>query len=102
MHKQALRSIFSELVRQDRLLVVKELKLEEPKTKTMTKMLAPLNAKNVLFVMDFLDVNTYLASRNIPGVHVLLLEDLNPVDLVAHEKIIVSEATLKKIEERLQ
>ena len=97
-----MRSIVSELIRQDRLMVVEKLEIAEPKTKLMLKQLEALNVKNVLIINDTLDSNLYLAARNIAKVHVIEVMDINPVDLIAYDHVIVNQKAVKAIEERLK
>lgn len=102
MYRAALRSIFSELVRSDRLVVVDGITLETPKTKVLASKLGALGLESVLIVSDQLDQNLYLSSRNLPKVHVSDVEGVNPVSLVSSEKVLVTVGALKKIEEVLQ
>ena len=102
MYRAAMRSIVSELIRQDRLMVVEKFEIAEPKTKLMLKQLEALNVKNVLIINDTLDSNLYLAARNIANVQVIEVMDINPVDLIAYDHIIVNQKAVKAIEERLK
>jgi large subunit ribosomal protein L4 len=101
MYRAALRSIFSELVRQDRLVVVESLVVETPKTKAFTAQLKDLGVENALIVSENVEENLYLASRNIPSVDVRDVVGVDPVSLVAYEKVLVTVSALKKIEEML-
>ncbi len=101
MYRAAIRCIFSELVRQDRLVVVESLALETPKTKEMVAKLKELDLTNVLMVSEEVDQNLYLASRNIPHVDVRDAAAIDPVSLVGFEKVLVTVPALKKIEEML-
>ena len=101
MYRGALRSILSELVRQERLVVVEEFAVETPKTKLMVAKLNELGTTNVLIVADEVDQNIYLASRNIPHVDVRDVQAIDPVSLVAHEKVVMTVAAIKKFEEML-
>ena len=101
MYRGALRSILSELVRQERLVIVDQFAVETPKTKLMVAKLNELNVANVLIVSDEVDQNVYLAARNIPYVDVLDVEAIDPVSLVAHEKVVMTVAAIKKFEEML-
>lgn len=101
-YRAGLRSILSELARQERLVVIKkDIELKEPKTKLLAAELATLDAPKCLIVAEDISENLYLASRNLPYVQVLDVAGLNPVDLVAAEKVVVTEAAVKKIEEWL-
>ena len=101
MYKVGVRSIFSELLRQDRLVVSNEILPTTPKTKDLVSKLANLDAKRVLIVADELSEELVLASRNIPYVEVSSVEGLNPVALVSADKVIATASAVKQIEERL-
>lgn len=101
MYKGALRSIISELIRQDRLLVVDAFKVDAPKTKALLKKLHAMKVEgDVLIVADNVDENLYLASRNLPEVDVrdAATSATDPVALVRANKVIVTEAAIKEIE----
>jgi large subunit ribosomal protein L4 len=101
MYRAALQSIVSELVRQDRLVVVDDVACEAPKTKELLGKLSALNLDNVLIVSENVEQNLYLAARNLVGVEVLDAAGIDPVSLIAHEKVLVTVPALKKIEEAL-
>ncbi|MTI14922.1 50S ribosomal protein L4 [Sansalvadorimonas verongulae] len=101
MYRGALRSILSELVRQERLVIVSEFKAETPKTKAMVAKLTELEATNALIVSDSVDQNVYLSARNIPHVDVRDVQGVDPVSLVAHDKVIMTVDAIKKFEEML-
>lgn len=101
MYRAAIRCIFSELVRQERLVVVEELSLEAPKTKMMAAKLKELELENVLMISEEVDQNLYLASRNLPHVDVRDVAAIDPVSLIGFEKVLVTVPALKKIEEML-
>lgn len=101
MYRAAIQSIVSELVRQERLVVVESVACEKPKTKELLGKLNELNLDNVLIVSDDVEQNLYLASRNLVGVEVLDAAGIDPVSLIAHDKVLVTVAALKKIEETL-
>ena len=100
-YRAALRSILSELVRQERLLVVDRLEVAEPRTKRLVELLDGFGVEDMLLVVDELDENTYLASRNLHRVGVCDVEALDPVSLIGYEKVLMTEGALRKIEERL-
>jgi large subunit ribosomal protein L4 len=100
-YRAGIKSILSELVRQDRLVVVESFDIAEPKTKTVREMLAGLDVDRGVLVDVELDTNLYLGSRNINGVQALTVEALNPVSLVAAEKVVITKAAVNKIEEWL-
>lgn len=101
MYRGALRSILSELVRQERLVVVESLGAETPKTKLMVARLKELNVERGLIVSDEVDQNLYLATRNIPHVDTRDVQGVDPISLIAHEKVVMTVAAIKKFEEML-
>lgn len=101
MYKAGVRSIFSELLRQDRLVVSNDILPSTPKTKDLVAKLSAVDAKRVLIVADKMTEELVLASRNIPYVEVATVESLNPVALVNADKVIATAAAVKQIEERL-
>ncbi|QVL50672.1 MAG: 50S ribosomal protein L4 [Thiocapsa sp.] len=101
MYRGAVRSILSELVRQGRLVVVDDLHVEAPKTKELLALLKRHELTDVLMLTDGLDDNLYLASRNIPKVDVMAVQDVDPVSMVAFDTVLATEAAVKYLEERL-
>ncbi len=102
MYRGALRSILSELVRQERLLVVPEFELTEIKTKALVNKLIDLSIRDdVLILVDKLNAPLILASRNLPNVDVLTARMVDPVSLVAFAHVIATEAAVAELEERL-
>lgn len=101
MYRAAIRCIFSELVRQERLVVVENLTLEAPKTKEMAAKLKELDLSNVLMISEEVDQNLYLAARNLPHVDVRDAAAIDPVSLIGFDKVLVTVPALKKIEEML-
>lgn len=101
MYRAGMRSIVSELIRQDRLVVVEDMSVAEPKTKLMAGKMAELNVDNGLVLTDGLDSNLYLAARNIPNLMVMDVALVDPLSLVRQEKVVLDQAALKKLEERL-
>ena len=98
MYRAAISSIFSELHRQDRLIAIEQPKLESPKTKEMCAFLKAFNLEKVLIILDEMDTNLYLSSRNIPHVEVVTVKEINPVMLLRSEKVAVTPAAFKLIE----
>jgi large subunit ribosomal protein L4 len=102
MYQGALRSILSELIRQDRLIVVDSFKVTSPKTKDFIKKLNDMKIESdkVLIIADAVDENLYLSTRNLPYIEVLdaAISATNPVALVSAEKVIITEAAIKEIE----
>jgi len=101
MYRGALRSILSELVRQERLVVVDRFGVDAPRTKELVGKLKELDLDDVLIVTEQADENLYLAARNLYHVDVRDSEELDPVSLVGYEKVLMTTEALKKIEERL-
>lgn len=98
MYRGAMRAILSELVRQGRLVVVDELRLDAPKTRDLLVRLRGLGAEDALVVTEGFDPNVALSGRNLPRVEVCDVPALNPVALVAHEKVVMTLPALKKVE----
>ncbi|ERP86926.1 MAG: 50S ribosomal protein L4 [Alcanivoracaceae bacterium] len=101
MYRGALQCIVSELVRQERLVVVDEFTVDAPKTKAVAAKLKDLQLSNVLIVTDSVDENLYLGSRNLPKVDVRDAQGVDPVSLIAFEKVLITVPALKKLEEAL-
>ena len=99
MYKVGIRSIFSELLRQDRLAVSNEIIPESPKTKDLAAKLSKIDGKRVLILADELTDNLILASRNIPYVQVSTAKTVSPVALVSADKVIATIDAVKQIEE---
>ncbi len=101
MYRAALRSVFSELVRQNRLIVVKDLELEAPKTKLLAGKLKDLDLDNVLILNEAFEEKIFLAARNLPNVGICDAASIDPVVLIRFEKVLITLPALKLIEERL-
>ena len=101
MYKGAISIIFSELVRSERLKVVKEFNVKDAKTKNITALLKTLNVKDALLMTDELDENLYLSSRNLYHVGVCDTQSIDPVSLIGYENVVMTEAALKKVEAML-
>ena len=102
MYRGAIRSMLSELVRQDRLVVTDAISLEAPKTKLLLTQLKSLALDDVLIIVEALDEKLFLAARNLPHVEVLAASAVNPVSLARHEKVLATVGAVKLLEERLQ
>ncbi len=102
MYRGALRSVLSEMLRQDRLLVVQEFAVTAAKTKELKGKLAELSFTGGLIIVEAFEQNIWLAARNLPHVEVTDAQSVDPVALVGADKVIVTAAALKVIEERLQ
>jgi large subunit ribosomal protein L4 len=101
MYRAALQVILSELARQQRLIVVESFALDAPKTKSLVKALGDYGVEDVLIVSDEVNENLYLASRNLHKVDVRDVQGVDPVSLVAFDKVMVTVPALKKFEEML-
>lgn len=102
MYRGAMTSILSELIRQERLIVVDDFSIDQPKTKMLVEKLKTFNAQNALVVVDQLDENLYLSARNIPGVVVKDASGVNPVQLLKHEQVVMTVEAIRKLEEVLK
>jgi large subunit ribosomal protein L4 len=102
MYRGAIRSMLSELIRQDRLVVTDSLALDAPKTKLLTTRLKEMALDNVLIVVEAIDEKLMLAARNLPHVDVLPAAALNPLALASYDKVLMTVGAVKLIEERLQ
>jgi large subunit ribosomal protein L4 len=101
MYRAALRSILSELVRLDRLVVVEDFGVDAPKTKALLGKLDGMGLTDVLIVTEAVDQNLYLAARNLPHVDVRDVQGTDPVSLIAFDKVLVTVSAVKKFEELL-
>lgn len=99
MYRGAMRAILSELLRQDRLIVAEEFGVDAPKTKELNSKLAAMGLSNVLLVTDALDASLSLAARNMPYVEVVEARNIDPVSLVKFEKVLMTSAAVKQVEE---
>jgi large subunit ribosomal protein L4 len=101
MYRGAMQAILSELVRQDRLVVVDALELDAPKTRVLVDKLTGLGFETGLIVTSEANENLYLASRNLPGVYAVDVAALDPVNLVAADKVILTVDAVEKLQEWL-
>jgi|TARA_A100001015_G_scaffold35421_1_gene39127 large subunit ribosomal protein L4 len=99
MYRAAIKSIFSELVRQNRLVAIEKPVLSKPKTKDIANFLNQFSLSKVLIITEELDMNLYLSARNIPNVDVITYREINPVNLLKPQKVAVTSKALKHIEE---
>ena len=99
MYRAAIKSIFSELVRQNRLVAIEKPVLEKPKTKEIANFLKEFSLSKVLIIIDELDMNLYLSARNIPNVDVITVKEINPINLIKSNKVAVTSEALKQIED---
>ncbi|MEA3275812.1 MAG: 50S ribosomal protein L4 [Pseudomonadota bacterium] len=101
MYQGAVRSILSELARQERLVVLPELKLAAPKTKELAQKLRELGLDDVLILIEAFDDPLFLAARNLANVDVMTAQEADPVSMIAFENVLATEGAIRKLEERL-
>jgi len=101
MYRAALQTIWSELLRQERVVVVEDFAIDAPKTKALKAKLSEMGLENVMIVTEEVDTNLFLASRNLHKVDVRDVSGVDPVSLVGFDKVLVTVAALKKVEEGL-
>ena len=101
MYRGALRCIWSELIRQERLVVVEDLVIEQPKTRVLVEKLRELGLSKTLIVVEKIDDNLRLASRNLSKTDVRDLTHIDPLCLISNEKVLVTAAALKGLEAAL-
>ena len=101
MYRAGMASILSQLVREERLAVIESLTIDAPKTKALAGKLRTLGMNDVLILTDKVDDNLYLSSRNLPNVMVLEARHADPVSLMRFEKVLVTRAAVKHLEEAL-
>ena len=101
MYRGAIKSILSELVRQERLVVVESFAVDSPKTKGLVEKLDALNLRDVLIVTPEVDENLFLSARNLYKVDVRDVAGIDPVSLIAFEKVLITADAVKQLEEAL-
>ena len=101
MYRGAIQSILSELVRQERLIVVENFAVDTPKTKDLTAKLKAMDLKDVLIVTNEVDENLFLSARNLYKVDVRDVHGIDPVSLIAFDKVLMTAAAVKQLEELL-
>jgi large subunit ribosomal protein L4 len=101
MYRAAMRSMISELIRQNRLFIVNSIDIKNSKTRDLAKILKKHNLESVLIIIENYDENIFLASRNLPNVSVCDVKSMNPVALIRYEKVLVTIKSIKMIEEYL-
>lgn len=101
MYRGAMQAILSELVRQERLVVVDSIEIAEPKTQALIAKLAELDVERGLIVTSEMNENVYLASRNIPGLYMVDVAGVDPVSLVAADRVVMTVDAIEKIQEWL-
>jgi large subunit ribosomal protein L4 len=101
MHRAAMRSILSELLRQDRLVVVKDFGVGAPKTRELVEKLGKMGLDDVLIVTETVDENLELAARNLGRVGVLAERNVNPVSLIAFDRVLMTAPAVERLAERV-
>lgn len=102
MYRAALQSIFSELVRQDRLVVVNDFTVDQPKTKVLVEKLKSMDLNDVLIIKKDVDENLYFSSRNLYKVDVRDVKGIDPVSLIRFDKVLITADAVKEVEESLK
>jgi large subunit ribosomal protein L4 len=100
MYRGAMRSMLSELIRQDRLLLMENFSVSAPKTKELVTKLEKLKLDSTLIVVEGFDRDLLLAARNLPHVEVQDVQSVDPVNLIGHEKVLMTVAAAKLLEEK--
>ena len=101
MYRMALRSVVSELVRQDRFVITDSIEMKAPKTKELAGILKELDLDSVLIVNEAFDEKVYLSARNLPNIGICDAASIDPVVLMRFEKVLITVPALKMLEERL-
>ena len=101
MYRAGVRSILSQLAREDRLAVVEKFEVEEPKTKLVASKLKQMGFDSVLLITDHFDENLHLASRNLQSIAIVEPEYADPVSLVYFDRVLITRSALQKVEEML-
>jgi large subunit ribosomal protein L4 len=101
MYRAGIRSMLSELNRQQRLIVVEDITVDAPKTKQMAAKLADLGVSKTLIITETGDEKLYLSARNLPYVEVTDVAGMNPVNLVRYDHVVVTVGAVRAIEESL-
>jgi len=101
MYRAAMQSLLSELVRQERLIIVEEFTVSEPKTKELANKLKDMGFANALIVVEGFDEKLHLSSRNLPRVNVMEVNAIDPVSLLYYERVIMTVGSVRVLEEKL-
>lgn len=101
MYRAGIRSILSQLAREDRIAVVESFAFDTPKTKLAASKLKAMGLDSVLVITDVVDENTYLATRNLPHVAVVEPRYADPLSLVHYKKVLITKAAIAQFEEML-
>ena len=100
-YRSAIRSILSELVRQERLIISDDFSVSEPKTKQLVAKMNDMKLDDVLVITHEFDENLALASRNLYHIGILEADEINPLSLIGFDKVLMTSEALKQIEEKL-
>ena len=100
MYRAGMAAILSQLVRDERLVVVEELSAATPKTKAFADQVKNMGLEQVLFVTKQLDENVYLSSRNLPNVLVLEAQQIDPYSLLRYKKVVITKEAVAQLEEQ--
>jgi len=101
MYRAAMRSVLSELLRQERLVAIDSFEMDQPKTRNLAARLKEMGLDSVLILVDRYDDNLCLAARNLPDVDVLDIREVNPVSLVRFGKVLATAAAISELEKKL-
>lgn len=102
MYRAGMCTIFSQLLRNDRLSAINELQIEVIKTKNFLQKLKDYQIENAIIITDEIDENLYLSSRNIPNIKVIGVDLIDPVSLLSYNNVVITRAAVNKIENILQ
>jgi len=102
MYRAGMASILSQLAREDRIRVVDDFRLEQPKTKLLAAKVKSMGFEGVLVITEELDQNLLRSSRNLPNVEVMAVRHANPVSLVRYPNVVLTKAAVAKLEEMLK
>ena len=97
-YKRAMQSIFSELIKEKRIIAIDSIKIDSPKTKLGTEVLNSLELDNALIIVSQIESNLNLSFRNIPHITLIGVEDVDPISLLSHETIVIDQEALNKLE----
>jgi large subunit ribosomal protein L4 len=97
MFKNGIKSILSKLAKEERIIMVKDFSLDEPKTKKLLELISSFETSSITIILDEISENLHLASRNLKNIDITTADQINPVDLISHEKILLTDKSLEKI-----
>lgn len=102
MYRAGMCTIFSQLLRNNKLIAISEFQVETTKTKFFLQKLKNYQLENVMIITDEVDENLYLASRNIPNIKVVEVDLIDPVSLLSYDNVVITREAVNKIESVLQ